>query len=296
MTTHSLEQILKATVPHALALPDPLEIFTKAITKNIQLHAKLEYPIEAIGVVVDGVYEPLENTAKGFADQSEAGTFDTDYMDELYLSGKLQAVIHSHPDGPHCPSRADMILQAQMGVPFGLVTTDGNSCTPVHFWGDSLRPSPLVGRGFVHGIEDCYEIIRDYYFLSREVWIPQFPRGWDWWLPAKDPNGDILLNEDGSEVRPAYNLYEEGFPRAGFYEIDRDDAREGDVVLFSVRSVKHNHGAVYLGDGTILHHVTGFDPYDPSTLSRREPIKRWEGFSPRWLRYDETGTLTRASG
>ena len=53
-----------------------------------------------------------------------------------------------------------MRYQQQLGIPFVVM------CWPLYdvfWWGDKLPRAPLIGRGFRHGIHDCYSLIRDYY-------------------------------------------------------------------------------------------------------------------------------------
>ena len=123
-----------------------------------------------------------------------------------------------------------------------------------------------MGRGFRHGVTDCYSLIRDYYRLERDVVLPEFPRDWEWWCNEQD-------------------LYRDGFGKAGFERLVDVDLRPGDVFLAQIRSGVPNHGGVYLGDGLALHHLAARLPVDATRLSRREPIDRWMKFISHWLRY-----------
>ena len=93
-----------------------------------------------------------------------------------------------------------------------------------------------VGRPFLHGIFDCYTLVRDFYRREWGLWLPaNIQRTYGWW-----ENGE--------------NLYVDGAPKYGFRTAD--DVRRHDLIVMKFGPVP-NHGAIYLGDGKILHHVGG---------------------------------------
>jgi cell wall-associated NlpC family hydrolase len=99
--------------------------------------------------------------------------------------------------------------------------------------------APLLGRMWCHGVLDCYSLIRDWYRLERGIVLPDFTRSDEWWLKNQ-------------------NLYVDNFRAAGFTRIvDEDALQPGDVLLMQIMAPVPNHGAVYLGDGIILHHLHG---------------------------------------
>ena len=224
------------------------------------------YPEEAVWLIVSGECRRVANVA-----DDPCGTFRVGRRDMMDAQSRgLLAVVHSHPDYPDCPSEADMRGQMASGVPWGIVATDGQAATPVRWWGHEVR-EPLVGRGFVHGITDCYSLIRDYYALEHGIDLPEFPRSWEWWRHGQD-------------------LYTDGFPRAGFRRIDPVEARAGDMFFAQLRSAVPNHGGIYLGDDLVLHHKTGRQAVDASRLSMREPIARWLPHITHWLRHEDLDT------
>lgn len=225
----------------------------------MQAHARAEYPREACGFVVGGEYLPQANTADD--PSSDFAVAQTAY---LGLAGRIEAVIHSHPAqaGEHvCPSSADMRAQMSMAVPWGIVpVVEGEPGEPF-FWGDSLPIRPLVGRPFVHGVWDCYGLIRDYYRLEGVGTLPQIPRDDEWWAAGGD------LYAEGLRSTPGLRL------------IERTDVRPGDMIFFKIRSTRTNHAGIYLGDGLILHHLHG-------RLSGREEVSRWMRFATHFARYE----------
>lgn len=225
------------------------------VVEQFQAHAKSVYPNEAIGYISDEGYVPLENTS---SHPRSSARHASPVLRELRDAGKLLALYHSHTNGRNYPSSQDMRTQLSWAIPFVLSSTNGDDCLPPVAWGDQLEPLPIVGRGFVHGIADCYELVRDLFYSQKGVRLKQFPRDWEWWNTELD-------------------LFTMGFAQAGFRRISATDLSAGDGILFSVRSPsrKVNHAGVYLGDDVMIHHATTHDGYSPGNLSRRVSMSRY---------------------
>lgn len=207
------------------------------LTDDVKLaaeaHGAAEYPRECCGLVVifkgRQQYQPCRNIAEG---TDQFAMHPDDYAD-ADAKGEIVAVIHSHPNMPPVPSQADRVSCEQTGLAWFIVGI------PTLAWGD-LYPTgyiaPLVGRQWSHGVLDCYSIIRDWYKQERGIELLDFERHDGWWLRGE-------------------NLYAENFEKAGFRDVPVNDLQAGDVILMQVGSPVINHGAVYIGDGLILHHV-----------------------------------------
>lgn len=208
---------------------------TDKVKAEFTQHAESEFPREACGLVIVArgrqVYVPCRNIAIG-TDQFAIDPEDYAKADQ---TGEIVAVVHSHPNLPANPSQADLVACEATGLPWFILSF------PVGVWAE-LYPTgykaPLVGRQWSHGVLDCYSIIRDWYAQERGITLLDFERHDEWWLRGQ-------------------NLYEENFAKAGFCEITDGSLVTGDVILMQVGSPVSNHGAVYLGDGLILHHVQG---------------------------------------
>ena len=239
-------------------------MFSDQVIREIQDHAIAAYPEESCGFVMADGYLPRNNLSPdpltGFRISPQAWVW-------AEAKGKILAVVHSHPDGPDCPSASDMRQQSATALPWGIVCTNGTRATVPFWFGDQVDCPDLIGRGFRHGVTDCYAIIRDWYFMERGIRLQDFPRDWEWWREEED-------------------LYQANFRAAGFRRIGEAEVRAGDVFLGQIRSPVPNHGGVYLGGGLAVHHLTGSSPVDPARLSAREPINRWRSFITHWLRYD----------
>lgn len=252
-------------------------MFNKSVEDYARCHAIKECPNESVGVIVQNEYIMCKNIHKKPTNDFLVSD------DELNSIGieNIQAVIHSHiaDKGANSvprlyPSKLDMQTQIAFNVPFGIICCDDERASEVQWWGDMCPINPLVGRFFVHGIYDCYSLIRDYYKLEHNIVIPDFPRDWEWWYNADE------------------NMYVKGFAKAGFRQVSKNEIKAGDGFFMpvSAQTVRDNipcHGGIYLGNDTILHHKSGINPYDKGRLSVRENASRHMKFITHVLRHKD---------
>lgn len=174
-------------------------------------------------------------------------------------------VFHSHPEASAQPSDADRAVCAQMQLPWLIASVRREDAAPPAVLGwHCLMPAaasgaPLLGRAFVHGVQDCYSLIEDFYARECAIILPHFEREPLWWEKGHD-------------------LYMQGFERAGFFALDAHERpRPGDVILMMVRARVVNHAGIFLGPrplkeaphaapvpDAMLHHLWG-------RLSERTP-------------------------
>lgn len=111
---------------------------------------------------------------------------------------------------------------------------------------------PYVNRPFIHGIFDCYTLIRDYYRREFGKLLPSNnQRTYGWWNSGE-------------------NLYIEGAPDYGFEQVN--SIRKHDVILMKFTSMP-SHAGIYMGEGNILHHVGGrFSCVEPLTSEYKRMI------------------------
>lgn len=218
-------------------------------------HALSQWPKESCGLIVNGGYVPCENKATNPEEDFVIG-------DDMVLlnNGGIDAVVHSHPKGNRYPSARDMQGQMDMGCPWAIIPCNENETMPEVWWGDFMLEQSLLKREFIHGVSDCYALIRAYYWQERKIILPEFPRDIEWWKAG----GDFYQHAN--------------FSKAGFVRIEQEEAAIGDVFIGQVRSDVPNHGGILLDHGEGLHHLDG-------RLSRREPIGPWQRYITYWLRY-----------
>ena len=240
---------------------------------DARAHALADYPREACGLIVDGLYVPCTNiAAEPLANFKIAGV-------EILARTKgkrLEAIVHSHPTANAAPSENDMRAQLGAALPFVIVPTNGETCGTTVMWGDGVAIPDLVGREFMHGVTDCYSSVRDFFRLPGDVLEAQgFPR------PAYEPfTLPEVPREDGWWGRPGEpgeDLYTKGFEPNGFVRISHSEARPGDGFLCRIRSEQLNHAGVLVSNDLIFHHL-------PGRLSRREPAGIWARSAEVWVR------------
>lgn len=201
---------------------------TDEIQAKIRELSKKYAPNEMCGIIYtekDGTvgYIDVPNTHK---DPTGHFKIDVRVVDKLQQAQKaIQAVVHSHPNGSSDASEYD---KAQMNIhnrPYVIVGMDGDIA--VH----NPKRAPLVGRDYVHGSQDCYGIVRDYYARELGIIIPDKERKEHWWTDA--------TNE---------SLYTAYFKDFGFVEVPKTDLRKHDVLLCRWGATQHvNHALIYLG-------------------------------------------------
>lgn len=214
---------------------------TKTLKQAIAAHAKSVYPTECCGLIVDGVYYPCANITSNPYDG-----FEIDPSDFISLSekGDIQAIVHSHPNGNANPSKIDRVQMGLHGVEWVIcaygVHCDGAEYCDIKRHKPIPYQSPLLGREYHHGIQDCYSLVQDYYQRELGLILPDFARADDWW------------EDDNAEP-----LYQNNFAAAGFVQVDLNQLQAHDVILCRVGRTYHiNHALIYLGDGMLTSETT----------------------------------------
>lgn len=231
---------------------------TAKLKNAIRIHAKDCYPNECCGLIVGDMYYPCDNIAPNPKD-----SFEIDPVALVELSGEIQAIVHSHPDGEPLPSEVDKVQMGLHDVPW-VICGLGKSVAGVEYCEVLIhKPAPytvpLLGRSYIHGLQDCYNLVRDYYQRECGIELADYQRDVHWW-----------------ENPTSANLYVDNFSKEQFVQVS--DLKKHDVIICRVgRTYYPNHALIYLDDGVlsseqtpdvfgtglILHH-----PYGAS--SRRE--------------------------
>lgn len=228
----------------------------KKVIAAIKAHAIAEFPKESCGLVVKKgrsiTYRPCVNRHDK---PHEAFRIARQEYAEVRSEGfEVVGIAHSHPNASSKPSAGDLVALEESQLPWFIVSTfldlEGDRSVLA---GEVMRYDPtgfvhpLEGREFVHGVLDCYAIIRDGYKQECGIDLPDFEREDGWW------------EKEGSE-----SLYLKNFEAAGFEVAISErsrfltDMRKYDVILMEIASkAGPNHAALYLGDGMIIHHMYG---------------------------------------
>lgn len=206
------------------------------VIDDIANHARSEYPRECCGlvVVIKGRerYWPCRNMAETPLENFILHPEDYAAAED---AGEVVAVVHSHPDATAAPSEADRRMCGEGGIRWWIVSVDATGRVSEPYIMEPVKyVPPLVGRKFVHGINDCYSLVRDYYSTKLGITLPDFERRDMWWDKGDD-------------------LYMQHFQDAGF-RIVGGEPQQHDVILMQVRAPVVNHAGVYLGDMQVMHH------------------------------------------
>ena len=200
---------------------------TDEIKAAIQAHAAECFPAECCGLIVNDVYVQCRNISK-HTDQFEIHPEDLVAAED---SGEIQAFVHSHPNASARASELDLLqieLHQKPWVIYAYPDIEFQVYEPCGY------KAPLVGRNYIHGIQDCYSIVRDFYERELGINLIDFEREDAWW-----------------EHKESKSLYLDGFGEAGFIEVN--DLQYGDVMLCRVGRTEHvNHAIIWLGDQTAL--------------------------------------------
>lgn len=105
---------------------------------------------------------------------------------------------------------------------------------------EDMKYEHLLGKKYIPGIQDCASLIRSFYLENFSIELTDYARPDNWWQ-----NG--------------LNLYYEIFADEGFKVVDvpLNKLQIGDILLMAFGSKFPNHGAIYVGNGRVIHHVYG---------------------------------------
>ena len=212
------------------------------------VHAKDQDPKESCGLLIDingkEKYFPCKNLSNY---SQQCFIIDPEDYAKAEDSGKILAVIHSHPVTPPVASQADMISCEESGVIWHIVNPKTEQ------WG-FYKPSgykpPLIGRHWVWGITDCWSLVRDWYKENLGITLR------DWNRPTTPE--EFIENP----------MFEKCAWRTGFRQLRPEEKLEnGDLLFMSIMATGLNHVAIFL-DGDVLHHLA-------DRISCKEPYNQW---------------------
>jgi len=212
------------------------------------VHAKNQDPKESCGLLIDikgkEKYYPCKNLSNY---SQQCFIIDPEDYAKAEDSGKILAVIHSHPVTPPVASQADMISCEESGLVWHIVNPKTEQ------WG-FYKPSgykpPLIGRHWVWGITDCWSLVRDWYKENLGIILR------DWERPTTPE--EFIENP----------MFEKCAWRTGFRQLRPDEKLEnGDLLFMSIMATGLNHVAIFL-DGDVLHHLA-------DRISCKEPYNQW---------------------
>ena len=230
-------------MPDSVTIPRPFdaEQLLPELREAIYAHAAQEAPRECCGLLVREagsgatLYWPAPNLHRAAAGEDRFLLDPLAYA-QAEEAGEIVAIVHSHPNASANPSMGDRVGCERSGLPWLVM---GWPSGVVKTLAPEGWQAPYKGREFCHGVLDCYTLIQDWYLRELHTLLPDFAREDGWW-----------------EAGRGQDLYMQNFEAAGFARVHGPPQRH-DVILMQVRANVANHGAVYLGDGVMLHHLHG---------------------------------------
>ena len=204
-------------------------------------HAKEQDPKESCGLLIEikgkEKYFPCKNLSNW---SNQCFIIDPVDYAKAEDTGKILAVIHSHPTTQPIASQADMVSCEDTNLPWHIVNPKTEQ------WGyyepSGCKP-PLLGRHWVWGITDCLSLVEDWYFEEKKISIKKATRP----LTPEEFAENPKSNEDGD-----FNNY---LINAGFRLLEPNEKlKNGDVLAMSILGKGLNHVGIFL-DGDVLHHL-----------------------------------------
>ena len=222
--------------------------------KDALAHAKQEDPKESCGLLLEikgkEKYFPCKNLSNW---SNQCFIIDPVDYAKAEDTGKILAVIHSHPTTQPIASQADMVSCEDTNLPWHIVNPKTEQ------WGyyepSGYKP-PLLGRHWVWGITDCLSLVEDWYLQEKKITFKKATRPLTPEIFHKNPQS----KEDGD-----FNNY---LITAGFRLLEpKEKLENGDVLAMSILGKGLNHVGIFL-DGDVLHHLG-------DRISCKEPYSEW---------------------
>jgi proteasome lid subunit RPN8/RPN11 len=181
---------------HASGLPVDPPFANGVVLKEWREYALSQYPREAVAFITAAGLVPVPNVH-----ETPEDFFAIEPRQFVENQGVL-AILHSHtyttqkPKEPMaaggrgtrldhlCPSALDMKNQMLTAVPWGISAVTEDHAEPPFWFGDQLGIAPLLGRAFVHGVNDCFSLLRDWHRLHGYE-VKNTPRDWACMTPSR---------------------------------------------------------------------------------------------------------------
>ena len=230
--------------------------------KAIEKHTLACYPEEMCGFLTADNFIPVENTA-----EDKEHSFKIDAIEFAKHNADIIAIVHSHTRplkqaelfDLRAPSYQDYLNQKQTNLPWLIVGCESITVTdPIQF--PRIKSNEFTDRRFQWFLNDCYNLVQDYFFYERGIELP-----------------DAIIEHDYLDIRHKNYLFDNYFEQYGFEEIKLDDIKEGDLIIIDQGGYKANHLGIYT-QGKILHQamVSSIVPFE-TFLGRIYKVLRYVG-------------------
>jgi proteasome lid subunit RPN8/RPN11 len=195
-------------------------------------HAGRTAPMESCGLIADGKYIELANTAT----EHDAFVMDMNGYIEVSKKHRIEAIVHSHIYLPPTPSQGDLAMCEKVGLPWLIVNFPLGTYEVIE---PSGFKAPLEGRQWAWGSHDCWGLVRDCFHSETGIWLKDFPRDWMFW-----EKGDDVISRS--------------FPEAGLRRMgEREPPKHCDIFAMQLVSTVPDHLGIFLEPDIILHQLMG---------------------------------------
>lgn len=242
-------------------------ILNKKQKKAIEKHTLACYPEEMCGFLTADDFIPIENTA-----EDKEHSFKIDAIEFAKHNADIIAIVHSHTRplkqaelfDLRAPSYQDYLNQKLTNLPWLIVGCESITVTdPIQF--PRIRSNVYVGRPFQWFLNDCYNLVQDFYFFELGIELPE-----------------SKISHDFLDLRVKNNIFDSAidnyrFESYGFKEIDINNIQENDLLIIDQGGYKANHLGIYT-QGKILHQamVSAIVPFE-TFLGRIYKVLRYVG-------------------
>ena len=174
-------------------------------------------------------------------------------IQEVLSQGKLLYFYHSHLKGDF--SQADKYIADKLKINSLLYVVEDDEFKEYSFKNVDI---PLVGRPYLSGSLDCYELVKDYYQQKLNLRIESVIhplRNINLYDPKiKQLESVVALIRKEIKLNSALDFYKQN----GFKEIQKETIKKHDIILSQDNFLPFvYHCLVYLGENQILHHRGG---------------------------------------
>lgn len=195
-------------------------------------HAEECQPRESCGVIAVGEYVRLRNVVT----DHDAFALDMREFHAISKRARIDAVVHSHVNGPPIASEADRASCERIGLPFVIVSWPTGKAATIEPCG---WRAPLVGRQWAWGSLDCFTLVRDALDAFAGIRLPDYDRDWEFWDRGDDVVGRAVAGSGFVVLPPG------------------SQPRHLDVMGMRFRSRVVNHLGVFLAPDKLLHQLLG---------------------------------------
>lgn len=214
----------------------------------IKKAAIAKYPNIMCGVIKDDKFIELYNCNK---DKQKGFALSYTQWFNVNKNKEVDNIVYSCIDPLFlAPTLVEMQDCEKMEVDKTVIFVDEDHTSKIYTYGKPQN-TELIGREFIHGIQDSYSLCRDYYWQTKKIILPLFPRKWGWW------------NDETDLISKFKN----------FEFINYLHARKGDMFI-----TYGNLSGILYEDRVALYHMGHERPYDKDKecLSKLEPLEDWK--------------------